>query len=157
MSNQDQEINFSDDDGNDNAGDFVIDFSEVPDDLIPDGKYNAEIVAAKGGTSKKGLPKIDMRYKIISGEFANRQILETMSLAPARMAQVKKALMVLGLSDGKTARFRPEDMVGKICQIVVGKETSTMIDPDTGDPYPPRNRIKSVRKAATESVESLLS
>jgi len=60
----------------------AIDFSEIKGlDPVPNGTYEAEIVYAQEGTSGSGHPKIDLRWKILDGEYANRLVFEMTSVA----------------------------------------------------------------------------
>lgn len=136
--------------------DIIIDFSDVKEDLVPAGKYLAEMVACKAGKSKAGAAKLDVRWKILTGDYANRQILDNMSLHPNRLVQIKQQLLAMGFDVSGQLRINPTEMIGRTATIVVDIEKSKNDDPETGEKYPDRNRIKGIRKAATQSVDSVL-
>lgn len=120
----------------DDSTEFSFDFSDVKSDLIPEGDYNAEIVSAKSGKSASGFPKVDIRWKILDGEHANRQVFDTVSIHPNRALGLKKFLMAVGISDGTSTRFSSGDLVGKSATIHVGIEK-----PKEGTDYPERNKV----------------
>jgi hypothetical protein len=125
-----------------------IDFSEVPDfAAIPAGRYDATIVSAQPGTSRAGLPKIDLRWKIEDGEYANRQVFDQMSFAPNALWRTKQSLQAIDSQTyGKDFRgeVEAEDLIGQHATLIVIQEQDEEPDEDTGEPKPPRNRVKSI-------------
>lgn len=147
---------------NDYDIDINVDFSEVKDDggVFPPGKYMCTVSSAVAGRSKAGQPKIDVRYMIEGGEFDQRQILDTISFHPNKLAYTKRILAALGLDmsrpiTGKLGELA-ETILGSRCLVITEVEQSTANDPDTGEPYPPRTRVKSVKKANASSVADVL-
>jgi hypothetical protein len=135
----------------------AIDFSEVQGlDPIPDGTYDAEIVFADEGESQSGHPKIDLRWKVLAGEHEGRQVFDTMSFHPKALWRTKDTLMALDFPEDFSGDITGEELLGRVATITVKIEPSSGTNPDTGEPYPERNRITKV-KAADMSVQDLLS
>lgn len=136
-----------------------IDFSEVQGlEPVEDGTYEAAIVHAEEGTSKKGHPKIDVRWMIDENEpkeVAGRQVFDTLSFHPDALWRTKLTLQALGFSEDFSGDVETEDLLNQVATIVVVIEPSEQQDPVTGEPYPPRNRIVKVRPAGS-SAASLL-
>lgn len=139
-------------------GAIEIDFSQVQGlEPIPAGKYTAQCVSCKSTKSKQGHPKFDWAWKVMDGEFAKRQVIDSLSFHPNALGRTKTILKNLGLNvDGKL-RVAPGDIINKVATIRIDIETSTQKDPDTGEVYPPRNRIKSLHVTTGEAgLASLL-
>jgi len=125
----------------------VIDFSAVPSmDPVPNGDYEAEVVHAEVGTSKAGYPKIDLRWKIIGGEHDGRQIFDSLSFHPNALFRVKQVLQAFDFANDFSGSVDPEELVGQTAMLKVALEPGTDVDPNTGEPYPARNRIKKVSR-----------
>lgn len=126
-----------------------IDFSNVQGlEPIPAGTYEAEVVEAKEGVSRTENPKIDLRWKILGGSQDGRVVFDTLAFSPNALWRVKNTLLGLGFSKDFTGDVTPEDLIGRSATIMVTIETSDQIDPETGEPYPPRNRISKVKALA---------
>jgi hypothetical protein len=124
----------------------AIDFSEVKSlDPIPDGSYSAEIVYAEEGTSKAGNPKIDLRWKVIDGEFEGRLVFDVLTFTPAALFRVKNTLKALGWEDSFSGEVAAEDLIGRQATIVVSLQRNTESDPATGEAYPDRNKVVKVK------------
>lgn len=122
-----------------------IDFTEIADmGPIPGGRYEASIVSAKPGLSGSGYPKIDVAWKIEDGEFESRQIFDTIAFHPNALPMTKRKLGNMGFPDDFSGVVDPEDLLGVSAVIVVTIEQSTQINPDTGEPYDPRNRVTKI-------------
>jgi hypothetical protein len=135
----------------------TIDFSEVQGlDPIPEGDYDAEIVYADEGESQSGHPKIDLRWKVLSGEQEGRQVFDTLSFHPKALWRTKATLMSLDFPDDFTGEVTGEELLGRVARIKVKIDPSSGTNPDTGEPYPERNRITKVTPSDM-SVEDLLS
>ncbi len=136
-----------------------IDFSQVEDlKPIPEGVYLATVTAAKAGKSKAGNDKIDITWKVEEGEFEGRNIFDTMTFTEKSMYRVKATLLGLGFDETFSGEIVPDDLVGKTASIVVTIEQNEgQVDPDTGEPYSPRNRVKKVKpvSAATGGKTNL--
>ena len=123
-----------------------IDFSEVKDpEPIPDGNYLASIVEAKEGTSKNNNPKIDLHWRVESGPFEGRYVFDTLTFTEKAAGRVKAVLKALDFPADFKGDVPLDDLIGKSAMITVGTEVSTEIDPNTGEPYAPRNKVKRVR------------
>lgn len=139
----------------------TIDLTEVKG-LTPmdPGTYVATIVSAKEGiAASSGFPKMDLRWKIEGGKYDGRQIFDVMSFKPEALWRVKSTLMALGFPKDFSGELTPEDLIGKTATVVVTISQESEVDPETGDPYPPRNRISKVKSvaAAGKSAADLLS
>jgi hypothetical protein len=131
----------------------AIDFSAVKDlEPIPAGKYEAEIVHAAEGMSKTGNPKIDLRWKILAGEYEGRQVFDLLAFAPNALFRVKATLKALGWDVNKPGAqtISGADLIGLQATIVVSIEPSSGADPQTGEPYPERNRVVKVLTLGTD-------
>lgn len=134
-----------------------IDFTTVEGlEPIEEGSYNATIVNAEVGMSKQDQPKIDLRWKIDDGqEHAGRQIFDTLSFHPEALWRTKLALQALGFANDFSGEVETEDLLNRSATIRVTIEPSTQIDPATGEPYPPRNRVTRV-SPLSQTAASLL-
>jgi hypothetical protein len=135
---------------------IVIDFSDTPDDqTIPAGEYVAEIVSAVPGKSKaSNSAQINVRWKIVDGDYTDRQLFDNVSLHPNRKVFLKQFLVALGLSDGTSAKFTPAELVGQRATLVVNVQPAGK--GGDGVDYDARNRIRKVKPVATETLDSLL-
>lgn len=129
---------------------IVLDFADVPlSDLIPAGDYQAEIISAVPGKSKNsGSYKMDLRWRITEGDMTNRQVLHSLSFHPNAMSMAKQTMKALGFDVSGKVTLTPADWVGLNATIHVDVEHSKNNDPATGEPYPDRNRVKRVKRAA---------
>jgi len=136
------------------SGEEVYDFSgiEAPKP-VPEGTYFASIVAAQAAMSKNNLPKIALRWKIEEGEHAGRTITDDWSFAPDALQFTKQRLQNLGLGSFKGSRAALADQLhGMTANIRVVTRQGTQIDPATGELYPPRNNVSSIRAAGGGSL-----
>ena len=129
----------------DDADGFVVDFSAIADlGPVPPGTYVASAVTARPGISGSGYPKIDMSWKIEEGEFEGRQVFDTLAFHPKALPMTKRKLLQLGFPDDFSGEIEPEDLIGVNASIHVSIRQSTQINPDTGEPYDPRNAINKI-------------
>jgi len=134
----------------------TINFADVPSiEPVPSGTYTAEVVFAQEGRSKTGHAKIDLRFKIIGGEYDGRQILDTMSFHPQALWRTKMTLQAMGFKKDFAGEVDVDDLLGRIVTLTVAIEESSSTD-DNGDPYPARNRVVKV-KPASASAASMFS
>jgi len=126
----------------------AIDFSKVEGiKPVPAGEYPAVIHAAEDGTSQNGNPKIDIQWKLETGEkdTDGRIVFEPLTFTEKTLWRVKRTLKALGFDNNFKGEVHGEDLVGKKALIVVEIQPSNGVDPETGEPYPERNRVKSVK------------
>jgi hypothetical protein len=136
----------------------TIDFTDVPElEPLAEGEYNVEVVFAAEGESQSGNPKIDLRYKVIDGPLADRQIMDTMSFHPKALWRTKRSLQAMGFGKEFSGEVVAEDLVGRMLTIKVGIETSSEVNPETGEPYEPRNRVMKVMALKKGKVGGLFS
>ena len=125
-----------------------IDFSEVKGlEPIPAGVYLATVHNAEEGESQAGNTKIDLQWIIEEGDHAERIIFDTLVWHPKAMFRIKQTLQAFGYPEDFAGEVIPEELIGQSAMLVVDIEESTQIDPATGEPYPPRNRVKRVKPA----------
>jgi hypothetical protein len=128
----------------------AIDFSQVEDlKPIPEGWYLASIVEATPGISQNQNPKIDLRWKVESGEYENRNVFDTLTFTAKAMGRVKSALLALDFPPDFQGEVESDDLVGKTANIMVVIEASDKINPETGEVYPPRNKVKKIKAIST--------
>jgi hypothetical protein len=133
----------------------VIDFTEVKGlDPVPAGKYEAKIVHAEEGQSNSGNPKIEIRWEItFPAESAGRLVFDTLSFHPDAQFRVKDTLMALGFDSEFKGEVTGASLIGKEAQLTITIEASSQLD-ESGDPYPPRNKVKRVRRIGATSTEA---
>jgi len=138
------------------AGSFVIDFGEIAGfEPVPEGVYDAEIVQAIPGMSKSNNPKITLQWRVLSGDEENRRIFQDLSFHPKALFATKAVLIGLGFDSNFQGEIDPEELIGLNAELVVAVETSDVINPQTNEPYPPRNVVKKVTSGAS-GVSDLL-
>ena len=124
----------------------VIDFSEVKGiEPMPIGRYPATIIEATEGLSKNQNVKIEIRWKIVGGKYDGRIVFDSFVFTPQTLFRVKNTLLGLGFSKTFNGNIGPGDLIGKSAELVLEIDASTQLDEDTGEPYPPRNRVKKVK------------
>lgn len=126
----------------------TIDFSKVEGiKPVPAGEYPATIVEAQDGMSQNNNPKIDLQWKLETGEKETdgHVVFEPLTFTKKTEWRVKRALRALGFEKDFAGEVTGEMLIGRSAIIVVEIEPSTQIDPETDEPYPPRNRVKSVK------------
>ena len=127
----------------------AIDFSTVQGvEPVPAGKYLATITKAEAGVSKNGNEKIDLQWKITGGDYNNRIIFDVLTFTAAAMFRVKNTMLALGAKKKFAGNVEPAWFVGKTANIVVDIQASTQVDPESGEAYPPRNRVKKIELVA---------
>lgn len=135
---------------------FVVDFSEIADlGPVPMGTYVASVVTARPGISGSGHPKIDMSWKVEEGEFEGRQIFDTLAFHPKALPMTKRKLLQLGFPEDFSGNIEAEDLIGINATLAVSIRQSAQINPDTGEPYDPRNVINKVMDGDL-NLESIL-
>jgi len=138
-------------------GAVEIDFSTVTGlEPLPAGKYNMQCVSAKMSKSKQGQPLLQWSWRVMDGEFAKRQVIDSLSFHPNALGRTKTMLKNLGVDVAGRVRITPELFLNKVATLRVDIETSTQVDPDTGENYPPRNRIKAMKAGSSESTINTL-
>lgn len=135
-------------------GAIEVDFESAKGfELVPGGYYVAKCTAITPGKSSSGYPKWDWRWQIIEGEHAKRIIFDTLAFHPNSMGRTKTVLRNLGVNTAGKRKLSPSEVLNTVARIRVDIQNSTQIDPDTQEPYPPRNRIKSFKKIAQSELE----
>jgi hypothetical protein len=134
----------------------AMDFTSVKGlEPIPQGEYNVEVAEAKVGESQSGNAKIDVRYKVLDGEYEGRIVFETLSFHPKALWRTKKTLMALGFPEDFSGEIDPEMLLSKMAKITVAVETGRGADPETGEAYPDRNTIKKTQPIGTKASDLL--
>jgi hypothetical protein len=135
----------------------IIDFADIPIlEPVPDGTYQVEVAYAKEGKSKQQFDKIDIRWKVTSGEYTDRLIFDHLSFAPNALWRTKLALEALGYDAGFSGEVVDEELIGLPAEVDVTFEAGRGTNPETGETYPDRNVVTKVRPASS-TIGSLLS
>lgn len=133
----------------------AIDFSKVQGiEPLPVGVYTATIVKAEAGTSKAGNDKIDLQWKVEGGKMDGRIVFDTLTFTEKAMFRVKATLIALGFNKNFKGTVKPETMVGKTAKITVDIQPGNGVDPETGEAYPARNRIKKIALIGASAAET---
>lgn len=138
---------------------FVVNFEDIPDrQEVPNGRYPAVITHAKPGISQAGLPKMDVRWKIEDGGDQDGEVVfDTVSFSPKARWRVKALLLALGFPKTFNEQVTPDLLIGERAVITTAIEESTTIDPNTGEPYAPRARVKGYARIGSQvSAETIL-
>ena len=117
---------------------------------VPAGIYLASVTKATEGTSKAGNEKIDLQWSLEDGDdpkLNGRIIFDTMVFTEKALFRVKQVLEAGDFKDNFDGDVGAEDFMGITALLVIDIEESTQEDPATGEPYPPRNRVKRVKHA----------
>jgi hypothetical protein len=99
---------------------------------------------AKEGTSNSGNDKIDLQWLIEEGDHAERIIFDTLVWHPKALFRIKQTLIAFGYEADFAGAVEAEELIGQTALLIIDIESSTQIDEATGEPYPPRNRVKRV-------------
>jgi hypothetical protein len=133
-----------------------INFAEVKGmELLPAGRYSFEVVAAKDGTSGAGNDKINIRVRVISGEYEGRQIFEDLTFAPTSEWKVKEALLAMGYNSDYDDEVVADELVGLVFDGDVIQKVGD-INKHTGERYPTKNRIAKYYTPGEVSLEDLI-
>lgn len=134
------------------AGGFRINFADVPDasEPVAPGTYNATIVHAEPKTSTNGNPMIAIRWRIDDeGDYHKRNIFDNLVFAPNALWRVRQVLEALGYAKNFDGAVNPESLLGESATLKVTIQAGNGINPETGEPYPPRNNVAKVLPAGT--------
>lgn len=124
-------------------------------ELLPEGKYHAEIVESEerdiGRDGEKGT-KISLRWKILSGQLQGRlvfqDILHNYNVPGEKGDKTRdiasRQLSAICHATGRMTPQSTEELHNIPCEISVGFGKQN-IDPNTGQPYPRRNEVKGVK------------
>lgn len=115
---------------------------------VPAGIYLASVTKATEGTSKAGNEKIDLQWSLEDPEdpkLSGRIIFDTMVFTEKALFRVKQVLEAGDFADDFDGDVEAKDFMGITALLVVDIEESAQIDEATGEPYPPRNRVKRVK------------
>lgn len=131
---------------------FVINFADVPDanEPVPAGTYNCTIVAAEPKTSKANNPMIAIRWRIDDeGPAHKRNIFDNLVFTPAALWKVRQVLEAIGFANNFAGAVNPESLIGEQATLKITIQAGNGINPETGEPYPPRNNIAKVLPLGT--------
>jgi hypothetical protein len=123
-------------------------------DPIPNGWYDAEVVHAEEGTSQAGNEKIDLRWKVLAGEFEGRLIFDNLVFTESTLWRVKQTLIALGFDADFKGSVDGEELLGRHAEILVSTQVGS-VDEESGEKYPDRNRVNRSRPSSLD-VEDLL-
>lgn len=109
---------------------FSMSFDDMPDNRpVPEGKYKLRCKSVKKGKTQGGANKLSWQWEVFENtdESLNGRVIEdTISFGSQGAKQMAhRVLQQLGLvSEGRIARFNPEDVVGKVFGAVIKNEVS---------------------------------
>jgi len=100
---------------------------------LPAGTYECHIMTGELGQSRKGTPQYTLTFKVIDGEYENRQVWHTLYLTAAALPMAKRDLAKIAVTD--LTQLETPLPVGVIrCRVKVALRTD-----DNGEQY---NRVK---------------
>jgi len=147
---------------------YAIDFASVPDqqELIVKGTYEAVIKNAEPVMSKtSGNPMIKLRWQIADGEYEGRTVFDQLVFtrptgdwnADFPLRKIKELLLAIGYDARFGGQVIPENLIGERCMITVKIDQGKGMNPETGEPYPPKNAVASYATATSRrKVDDLL-
>lgn len=144
----------------DGSNPFVIDFAQVAsgNEPVPAGTYNVTIVAAEPTTSKNGNAMIKLRHRINDeGDHHKRIIFDQLVFTQGALWRVRQLLEALGYDDTFKGEVNPENLLGEQLVIKVTVQAGNGVNPETGEPYAPKNNVAKYLPAGTsQKVADLL-
>lgn len=129
-----------------------IDFSQVEGlKPIEPQRIAFEIETATAAVSKSGHAKVDCKLRITEPEgITGRVVWDTFSFHPNALPFTKEKLVALGLGDFRgDAEDLAEALLGESGVAAVGIQESEQVNPDTGEPYEPRNNVRKYYPAGS--------
>lgn len=107
---------------------FVLDFTLIDAmvktyDPLPEGQYEAVIAKAEGGKSKKDDPQITLTWRILGGEFEDRELRDYLTFTDKAMWSVVAKLQAIGL----VSNPMPTSGIGKITPRMLLGERATLV------------------------------
>jgi len=118
---------------------------------VKQGWYLATVEKVTEGTSQAGNEKVDISWRIdevkSNGEAAGRVVFDTLTFTPESLPFAKAKLVAMGIDEDFEGEFDSDELLGANCSIFVTIQKSTANNPDTGEPYPDRNRVSKVKPA----------
>ncbi len=160
--------------GKSKYADVVLDFTKVPQQLIPAGtECELEIKQARPSATKAGFPKASILYVVNGGDFDGMTFWDDLLFIPAQppkkgtMWRVHQFCEAIGyelptsIAADEIIGFMKqfcEDMLGETLNAVVDINVSTQINPKSDPPavYDPRNVVGKFVKPGTRSIDDLL-
>lgn len=114
----------SDDDDDGFSFDFAaIDLTKKSFEPLPEGQYEAVIAKAEGGTSKKNDPQIALTWRVLGGEYEDRQLWDYLTFTAAAMWSVVAKLQAIDLVPTPA----PTTGIGKIKPRMLLGERATLV------------------------------
>jgi hypothetical protein len=133
-----------------------IDFSQVEGlKPIEPQRIAFNIESADAGVSQSGYGKVTCKLRIEEPEgVKGRVVFDTFSFHPNALPFTKEKLMALGLGDfSGDPQGLAEELLGESGVAAVGiDQNAENINPDTQEPYGPRNSVKKYFPAGTPLV-----
>ena len=133
---------------------FEINFDEVEElKPVPENTYFLACTSAKAGMSQAKNKKITLQWNIHEGDHEGRSIFDDMVFTKKALFKVKQAMLAMDFPPGFSGGINPDDFVGQTVKAIVTIQPGNGNDPVTGDPYPPRNRIRKYVKLSEDELE----
>ena len=128
-------------------------------EAIPEGRYNLEVADATAGISKSEAKNeiINIKFKIIDGDFKGRVVWDTLTLTKASYWKIKRFLLAAN-STLEDEKINPEG----IAMGIIGLKVSAFLEPGNDNNGNPRSNpreyqsIETVAPPATPGKKSSL-
>ena len=78
---------------------------------IPAGWYDCEIVHSVEGVSQAGNEKIELRWKVIQGQYEGRLVFDNLVFTESSLWRVKQALIALGFDAEYKGAVNADDLL----------------------------------------------
>jgi hypothetical protein len=125
----------------DTGDSIVIDLTQASDEFepLPEGPYNAVVVAAERAQSKSGNPTIKFRFRITDGAFHGRQVFRYAPITGKGAGIARDTLKGLGFPvEGDRLAVSLADAIGRECVLDIAIQKND----------PRYNEVKKVRRPA---------
>jgi Protein of unknown function (DUF669) len=89
---------------------------------LPAGEYYLQVVSCIQKMSSTGKAMLEWRYRVVGGQFENRQLFQNTMLQPENLWKLKQNLVGLGFTDddlGGNIQLEPSEMIGLECYAIV--------------------------------------
>lgn len=145
--------------GFDDDGSLRVNFTDVEGQKefkpVPPSKKNVIVsdfqtgVVTGENSKNQGAPKLSIEFTVQDpdGEYDNRRIWDTFTVADASMWKLKAFLTALGEDTDGELDVTPDEYVGRELVVRLGIQNARKNN-ETGDEYPARNNVKAYYPAS---------
>lgn len=142
-------------------GDVSIDLTMVkPPEPFDNQFHSAVIAGCKRTISANKNTVFTLQWRIDEGDekFAGRSVYDPLTISENTMWKVKRFLVCIGLPEDFRGGINPQMLIGERADIRVDMEPQTRTNVETGEPYPPRPRVRTYAPYGSQkSLESVIS